>query len=158
MVLILRVSNPSGNPFQTLEEYGGEKSQLFFGIVCFISIFLGYIFSQRLTFDYFWSKLTLLILFGVVGLNFAITLINGPSTFLSAITAASTLVALSLMIGVTGGKMREPHWFGDVLFMSQIKKRLVENKVQFLGCDSSGSFHYLTLVPWLSIMMIKTKL
>ena len=82
----------------------------------------------------------MLILFGVVGLNFAITLINGPSTFLSAITAASTLVALSLMIGVTGGKMREPHWFGDVLFMSQIKKRLVENKVQFLGCDSSGNF------------------
>ena len=26
------------------------------------------------------------------------------------------------MIGVTGGKMREPHWFGDVLFMSQIMK------------------------------------
>ena len=82
----------------------------------------------------------MLILFGVVGLNFAITLINGPSTFLSAITAASTLVALSLMIGVTGGKMREPHWFGDVLFMSQIKKRMVENKVQFLGCDSGGKF------------------
>ena len=78
--------------------------------------------------------------FVVLGLNFAITLISGPSTFLSAITAASTLVALSLMIGVTGGKMREPHWFGDVLFMSQIKKRLIENKVQFLGCDSSGNF------------------
>ena len=138
-VLILRISNPSGNPFQTLEEYGGEKSQLFFGIICFVSTFFGYIFSQRLTFDYFWSKVTLIILFVVVGLNFGMTLISGLTTFMSAIIAASSLVALSLMIGVTGGKMREPHWFGDVLFMSQIK-RLIENKVQFISCDSSGNF------------------
>ena len=84
--------------------------------------------------------MTLIILFVVVGLNFGMTLISGLTTFMSAIIAASSLVALSLMIGVTGGKMREPHWFGDVLFMSQIKKRLVENKVQFLGCDSGGKF------------------
>ena len=74
------------------------------------------------------------------GIEFCNDIDQGLTTFMSAIIAASSLVALSLMIGVTGGKMREPHWFGDVLFMSQIKKRLIENKVQFISCDSSGNF------------------
>lgn len=141
-VLVLRILNTSENPFLTLEEYFGEYSQLIFGLICLISIFSGYIFSQRLTFDYLWSKLTYLTLIGVLVLNFAITFIEGPGKPFTAITASFTLVVLSLMIGVTGGRMREPHWFGDVLFMSQIRKRLIENKVGFLGCDSSGNFSF----------------
>jgi hypothetical protein len=138
-------TSASNGPFDQSNIFGlGTGPTFVMLIICWASSFLGYFFSQSLTYRKGFSialltAQVLLILFYTV-----YTFKSFPeSELILSSLGIITVTMIGLMIGITGGNMAEPSWLGDILFTNQIKKEMVKQDISFIYCDKRGIFTHV---------------
>jgi hypothetical protein len=152
-VLIGGKTSAINGPFDQSSIFGITNATLFLLIVCWISVSIGFFYSQNLTYGN--GPATFIrIIQGILIALFTIYIFkeyNGNFLW-SSLLSTVTISIIGLMIGITGGDMTEPPWLGDVLFINQVKKQMINRNISLLNCDNEGMFHIVNpkeiIVSW----------